>query len=203
MTSYDIAVILPKGGVGKTFLSHAIAAAAADMDDGFDDIAIIDHDDQGSSKRWAELAEEAGTPLPYDVLVVDHDLTRWMRRTRDDYDMRVMDGHPKDDEQNRAAARNAHTVVIPTHPYLVDLDRLYPWLEFCDKLRVPVTVVLTMVSPWGADADIARDTLTKRGVHVARTEYGWSPVQTRTYGSPPNRDLINLGYELLDEITPA
>ena len=59
-----VAIVNLKGGVGKT--TSAIALATAASRQGLE-VRVLDADPQGSATMWADLAEEAGEPLPFEV----------------------------------------------------------------------------------------------------------------------------------------
>ena len=59
-----VAIVNLKGGVGKT--TSAIALATAASRQGLE-VRVLDADPQGSATMGADLAEEAGEPLPFEV----------------------------------------------------------------------------------------------------------------------------------------
>lgn len=200
---YIIAVALGKGGVGKTTVANALASAAVTTGGEGARVALVDHDSQGSAHGWAAIAENAGEPLPYSVVEAPrHDLTHWVRRHGDEWDCIIIDGHPQDDDHNRAAARNAHVVVVPTQPYLADLVRVPPWLAYCASIDRYAVVVLTQVPARSADDESAREFLADVGAKVADVELSSRVGVARNYGRPPGRLLTHFGTRLLDQITP-
>ena len=70
-----IAVVNTKGGVGKTttsvLLAHALSAHGS--------VELRDADPQGSATEWAERADDAGTPLPFDVVIANQRSLRHVR----------------------------------------------------------------------------------------------------------------------------
>ncbi len=198
--AFVIAVTLPKGGVGKTTIAHALAAAAAALELS---VVILDRDSQGSSYSWASRADEAGAPLPYPVFVASGpEITRWLNRYGDEWDVVIIDGHLEDDDHNRAATRAAAMVCVPTKPYEVDFERIYPWLDYCRSVDTPATVVLSMVPANANDGAAARETLQEQGITVAETELSHRVGIARSYGARPGRLLTQIGHRLLNELTP-
>lgn len=194
-----IAVAIAKGGVGKSTISHAMANAAAHEDELR--VVIVDSDSQGSAIRWRDRAVEAGYELPYDVVVPPGgELTKWIHRQEENYDVVIIDGHPKDDEHNRAAARNADVVVVPTAPYELDIDHVLDWLGYCDSIGKPSIVVFNRVPANTLDEEASREALGEVGRTVAQAKLGVRTGVNRSYGRTPGRLLTRFGRDLLEEV---
>lgn len=192
-----ISIGVGKGGPGKTTFAHIIAGALAA--EGLR-VIVTDTDSQGDSMLWAQIAQSIDRPLPYEVTVVT-DITRWVRRNRDEWDVIVIDGDPKYDQMNRAAARAADVVVIPSQDGIPDVHKAVGWVRYCESVGTPAIIVLNHVRLGGADEVQAREFLAQNHTAVATLALGhWVGVK-RNFGSPPGRLLINVGRELLGEIT--
>src|SRR5699024_5409034 len=59
-----ITVLNPKGGVSKTVTSIFVATALARQGS----VTVVDADPQASATEWAFTAQDAGEPLPFDVV---------------------------------------------------------------------------------------------------------------------------------------
>ncbi|CBT77232.1 ParA-family protein [Glutamicibacter arilaitensis Re117] len=115
-----IALVQTKGGVGKT--TSAIYLACALIVLGFT-VELWDTDMQGSATEWAEDAQEAGTPLPFPVEIVNiAKLKRLAGKSTKDFV--IIDTPPGDPATIDAAIRAADVVIMPTEPAVMDLRRL-------------------------------------------------------------------------------
>lgn len=115
-----IALVQTKGGVGKT--TSAIYLACALITLGFT-VELWDTDMQGSATEWAEDAQEAGTPLPFPVEIVNiAKLKRLAGKSTTDFV--IIDTPPGDPATIDAAIKIADVVIMPTEPAVMDLRRL-------------------------------------------------------------------------------
>lgn len=115
-----IALVQTKGGVGKT--TSAIYLACALIAQGFT-VELWDTDMQGSATEWAEDAEDAGTPLPFLVEIVNiAKLKRLAGKSTKDFV--IIDTPPGDPATIDAAIKIADVVIMPTEPAVMDLKRL-------------------------------------------------------------------------------
>lgn len=130
-----IAVVNTKGGVGKTttsvLLAHALSAHGS--------VELRDADPQGSATEWAERADDAGTPLPFDVVIANQRSLR--REARSDWV--IIDTPPGHAQIIDAAITAADFVIIPSTPTGLDIDRMWATLEVAQ--RTPHAVLLTRV----------------------------------------------------------
>ena len=130
-----IAVVNTKGGVAKTTTSilfaHALSAHGS--------IELRDADPQGSATEWAERAKDAGTPLPFDVVIANQRSLGWPARS----DWVIIDTPPSHAQIIDAAIAAADFVIIPSTPTGLDIDRMWATLEFTQ--RTPHAVLLTRV----------------------------------------------------------
>ena len=135
MSSHIIAVVNTKGGVAKTttsiLVAHALSAHGS--------VELRDADPQGSATEWAERAEDAGTPLPFDVAIANQRSLGWPARS----DWVVIDTPPGHAQIVDAAITAADFVIIPSAPTGLDIDRMWATLEIAQ--RTPHAVLLTRV----------------------------------------------------------
>lgn len=128
-----IAIVNTKGGVGKTttsiLLAHALSAHGS--------VELRDADPQGSATEWAERAEDAGTPLPFDVVIANQRSLGWPAHS----DWVVIDTPPGHAQIVDAAITAADFVIIPSAPTGLDIDRMWATLEIAQ--RTPHAVLLT------------------------------------------------------------
>lgn len=142
---YVIVLIGQKGGVGKSLLALALAAATADANGA---AYLIDTDDQGTAQEVNERAERAGTPLPFAYdLQTDRSQLAQLRRVRG-VDMIFVDtpgrlGGPAMTEILQAA----DFAIIP---YVHDPFVVGPTVrtaEVCRAAGVPFRVLINMIEP--------------------------------------------------------
>lgn len=130
-----VAVVNTKGGVTKTTTSVLLACALS----AYGGVEVRDADPQGSATEWAERAEDAGTPLPFEVVIANQrSLGRPARA-----DWVVIDTPPGHAQIVDAAIAAADFVIIPSTPTGLDIDRMWATLEVAQ--RTPHAVLLTRV----------------------------------------------------------
>ena len=130
-----VAVVNTKGGVAKTTTSVLLACAFS----AHGSVEVRDADPQGSATEWAERAEDAGTPLPFEVVIANQrSLGRPARA-----DWVVIDTPPGHAQIVDAAIAAADCVIIPSTPTGLDIDRMWATLEVAQ--RTPHAVLLTRV----------------------------------------------------------
>lgn len=117
-----VSVVNLKGGVGKTTSVMFLAAVASRRGQR---VVVLDGDNERSASAWAQAAQEAAEPLPFDVRHVDADDAAVTARTlaREGATV-IIDTPPNSREFLWAAASVADVVVVPTPPTGVDINRL-------------------------------------------------------------------------------
>lgn len=130
-----IAVLSKKGGVGKTMLSMGLAQA---LSAGGHQVAVMDHDPEGSATGWAFNASERGASLPYSVIAPVDALSHR------DLAYIVVDTPPNDVPTLQQVATRADYILIPVLPGAGEVDRLQETVAALasvqDKLKAGVHV---------------------------------------------------------------
>lgn len=151
-----------KGGVGKTTSSLMSAEAAHRAGH---TSAVIDADPQGSASRWAEAAEEAGTPLNFPVTVVNRStLARTVEHSTVEF--LFIDTAPNDPAIIDAAAAAADMVIIPTGTTIADMDRA---MQTYEAMTTPAAILLWRVDPRHQLYKQSREMLTEADIAVFTT----------------------------------
>lgn len=152
-----IAVANLKGGAGKTTASMLISTQLTKLGH---TVTVLDMDNQKSAARWAVLAEEDGTPLPFEVRVTR---PRSLHRYEPSTDFTFIDtppGHPDIVDEAVAAA---DLLIVPTPPGFMDTDRTWEAVEaFATKL--PTYVLMCRFDGRSNDARDFSSQLDERGV---------------------------------------
>lgn len=130
-----VAVVNTKGGVAKTTTSVLLACALS----AYGSVEVRDADPQGSATEWAERAEDAGTPLPFEVVIANQRSLGHPARA----EWVVIDTPPGHAQIVDAAIAAADFVIIPSTPTGLDIDRMWATLEVAQ--RTPHAVLLTRV----------------------------------------------------------
>lgn len=129
-----VAFINTKGGVGKS--SATIYFASVLVSRGYT-CTVVDTDPQGSVTYWRDRAEEAGSPLPFEVRSANiRDLQRGAWAT----DFVLIDTPPGHSDILNAARDASDLVVIPTTPAELDVERTWATLEVMGN--APAVVLL-------------------------------------------------------------
>ena len=168
-----IAIVNLKGGVGKTTATILIGTQLAELGR---TVTVLDMDSQGSATDWARIADEDGTPLPFEVQPANHASLRSYKPTTD---FTIIDTPPTDPSVVDAAVKVADLIIIPTPPGFMDTDRTWSTVEVT-ATQVPTYVLLSRFDGRTNDAADFAAQLDDRG--VARFE------TCLLYTSPSPRD---------------
>lgn len=178
-----IAVLNTKGGVGKTTTAMMLCTAAAKDSRS---VELWDADPQGSASEWFYMAEEAGTPFPFQVATVN----KITIKRRMSADLAIIDGPPGESSTIQAAVDAADLVLIPTTTSPLDVMRTWKTLETTgDK---PTMVVLTSVKLGTKLFDQARAAFEDEGVYVAKSVIPHRESLKQSIGQLP---LSMYGYD--------
>ena len=118
-TAIVIAVLSPKGGVGKSTLAMNIARGLQLLD-GAHEVLIIDGDPQGTARDWRD-AQGEDSDLPTVVGVDRPTLHREVPRVARSFDYIIIDGAAKLQEMSVSALKCADVVLIPVQPSAADI----------------------------------------------------------------------------------
>lgn len=145
-------------------------------------VTVIDLDSQGSATNWARIAEEDGTPLPFDVQVANIASLRSYKATTD---FTLVDTPPTDPGAADAAVKFADVVVVPTPPGYMDTDRVWDTAAFAAP-QVPTYVLMTRFDGRTKDAEELIAALDKNGVARFETVIPQNVKAGRLRGTVPD-----------------
>lgn len=184
-----IGIINTKGGVGKTTSSIYLAKSFSDLGR---DVTVIDLDQQGSASRWADLAADAGTPLPFPVEVSNVGrLARLTSRAGQD-DVVILDTPPGDTRSISAAIEVSDFIVIPTQASMIEVDRV--WETLPSVSHIHHGVLITSARLGTRSLDEAVQALEERGVGVFRARIPIREAIRNSFGETPAKTE---GYEFV------
>ncbi|MGP5364395.1 AAA family ATPase [Brachybacterium tyrofermentans] len=189
-----IAVVNLKGGVGKTTAAILIATQLAELGH---TVTVLDMDTQGSATDWARIADEDGTPLPFEIRPANHASLRSYKPTTD---FTVIDTPPTDPSVVDAAVKVADLIIVPTPPGFMDTDRTWSTVEVT-ATQVPTYVLLSRFDGRTNDAADFASLLDERGVGRFETVIPASVSIGRLRGTIPDPSKFrfdDLTTELLE-----
>jgi chromosome partitioning protein len=137
-----IAVLMQKGGSGKTTTAFNLAVAFALADHS---TVLLDLDPQASACRIADGRGDAG-PIVQDCAHAR--LAQTMKAAADaGTEICILDTPPKAENASLAAARVADLVIVPVQPARLDLDALKETAEILALAKTPALVVISRAPP--------------------------------------------------------
>lgn len=175
-----LAVVNTKGGVGKTTTAMFLAREYADRGER---VVVVDLDPQGTASEWADLAAEAGDPLPFDVAVTNAKRLAALADSSQ-YTVIIVDTPPGLTQIIDAAIAAADFIVVPTQPSGPDISRTWATLSAVID-RKPYAVLL---------ASAVRGTTLLRDIHTIlnqeRTSFFDAVIHRsesirKAWGAPP------------------
>jgi chromosome partitioning protein len=156
------AVIMEKGGVGKTTVALNLAVAA--LHNGRN-AAVIDIDPQATASNWTD--RRAGEK-PWVVPTLTARLAHAIEQAKGQgVDFIVVDTPPHSGSDAAEAARRADVVLVPVEPHLFTLETL-PKLADVLKLagNPPTLLVINKAATQGTEASSAADHIKAQGFAI-------------------------------------
>lgn len=180
-----IAISNLKGGTGKTTTAICVATALARAGH---TVTVVDLDPQGSATEWAQLAAEAGEPLPFPVTIGNIHTTKNLKETTD---WTILDCPPGNPGLIDAAISIANKVIIPVQPSAIEVERMWDTVDVAGKDKAIVLLTSVLLSTTSAEAlieAITDDNITTLSGVIPRREeirrtYGHTPGNLHGYDS--------------------
>jgi chromosome partitioning protein len=164
---YTIALMIQKGGGGKTTLGLNLACAAGA--DGKTAL-IIDLDPQATACNWSDRRKERFPNLQFPV-VIDAQPARLQaaldRAAENGVDFAIIDTPARSEQSALAAAKAADLIIIPCRPQAYDLETVPNTREILSLAGgKPAFAVLNAVPSYGNRHDQARELLESLSIPV-------------------------------------
>jgi|ERR1035438_4456291 chromosome partitioning protein len=163
-----IAVLMQKGGSGKTTLTQSLAVAA--QADGLS-VAVIDLDPQATSCKW-------GDRRGADAVVISIQPARLpnaLKEAREGgADLIIIDTPPRAADAAMAAAQAADLILIPCRPTINDLETIATTRDLIKgaRAKAPIAVVLNSVPAQGRQREQAEAIIRDLGLIVSPVALG-------------------------------
>lgn len=171
-----IALCGQKGGSGKTTAAIAIAAELLARGKR---VLLVDADPQGTARTWADVAAEAGRPVPTVVVMgAKMHLPGQLDSLAVNYDFTVIDCPPRHGDVQRSALMIADLAILPCGPAAVDVWAMTEPVEIIGEARkirpdLRVFALVTRKVSRAAIGAAARENLGSLGLPVLKTELGF------------------------------
>lgn len=137
-----IAIVMQKGGVGKSTVTRSLAVAAAKA--GLN-VLTLDMDAQQSTTQWAERRVEQ---LPLVRFVTEIELPKVLKQAEEaGCDVAIIDTPPARSTEAPAAVEFADLVLVPCTPDIEAYEQLPRTERLARTTGKPAIAVLTMVQP--------------------------------------------------------
>lgn len=179
-----VPIVNLKGGVSKTTTAIALACAAGAAGRA---VRVLDADPQGSAVKWAHAAEEAGTPLPFEVGSIN---MAGVLGLESDGTYTFIDCPPTG-RITDAAIDHSDFVIVPTTPAPIDLAKTAETVSVLEARGILHGVLLTRVIPRTLSYQRALATLADKSTfdaHIPKRE-----AILGAYGRPFSGELF--GYD--------
>lgn len=180
-----ISLVASKGGVGKTTSAVYLACAASRFDPSAP-VRLLDADPQRSALDWADMAAEAGDPLPFAVEPADESSLAALDTSAGG--LTIIDTAPGLNRMTGLVISKSDLVIIPAQPTPLDLRRAWKTLDQCDGRGA---ILVTRAVKGTTTYREAMDALRKDGAsfldHVVRNSvryqaaFGRNPGKLRDY----------------------
>lgn len=186
-----VSVINLKGGVGKT--TTAIALATAALRDG-KEVRLLDADQQSSASLWADVAEDRGDSLPFEVEAANLSTVRKASREEQGTSGTwIFIDCPPNGKITDEAMRAADLVIVPTTTGPADMIKTIETAETCGANDKYYAILLTRVVPNTLTLKQALLTLKEREASWFDTTIPQREVLKSFFGNSFGDELF--GYE--------
>lgn len=177
-----IAVIMQKGGSGKTTTSMNLAVAFALEDRS---TVLLDLDPQASACRIADGRGDVG-PIVQDCA---HARLAQTMKTAEDAgaEVCIIDTPPKAEGASLAAARAADLVVVPIQPARLDLDALKETADILALAKTPAIVIINRAPP------MTNSKVEAQTREVILEGYGLTPASTVLHNRIAYQHAMTMG----------
>jgi chromosome partitioning protein len=159
---HKIAVVMEKGGVGKTTIALNLAVAAVQKGRL---AAVIDVDQQATASKWTDRRSEE---KPWVVPTLTARLPAAIKQAEaQGVDFLVIDTPPHSGTDAVEAARSADLVLIPVEPHLFTLETVPKLADLLKMAGDPPTLfVINKAAAQGTEAANAADYIKSQGFTV-------------------------------------
>ncbi|AEX41441.1 ParA family protein [Corynebacterium diphtheriae] len=184
-----------KGGTGKTTSAIYLTTALANQGK---QVHVLDGDPQGSATEWAQQAEDAGTPLAFEVVTAN---ARSISRTKTtSSEWIIIDCPPGESGVIDAAIHVADHVIVPTRPSTIGVNRMWSTTDLVGQ--TPLTVLLTPVIPNTNSLQELREALEEDHIATFRIGIPQREAIKKTFGQVPQKlyGYDSILAELIKEI---
>lgn len=157
-----IAIVMQKGGAGKSTIAANLAVAARVK------TALFDLDPQESVAVWGE---KRGKESPHVEFLTERRLPAAIKAAQDKgFELVIIDTPPAAGPQAYAAAQCADLMLVPCKPSRIDLDALRRTANLVKSLTAPAFVILNAAPPTATLLlDEARVLIEREGLQTAPT----------------------------------
>lgn len=190
-----LTIVSQKGGVGKTTLATALAAASATKKKR---TVLIDLDPQASATFWADIKQRkdfASTALPAARLPA---LLQALHQER--CDLAIIDTPPNARDIAFQAIEQADLVVIPTKAWVLDMMAMTRTVELVRQYDKPALVVLTFARENRPETRDALAALEALGASVCPVRIGDRVAYARAQSDGLTPQEFEPGGAAADEI---
>lgn len=189
-----IAISNLKGGTGKT--TTAMLLATSLQRQGYT-VTVVDLDPQGSATEWAHMADEAGTPLPFTVILGNVQTTKNLREITE---FTILDCPPGNPGLIDTAIAVADTVIVPVQASSIETERMWDTVEIAGRAKA--IVLLTSVLYSANSTSALAEAINDDGIRAFPGGIPRREEIRRWYGTIPGTNLHgydDLARQLIEE----
>ena len=169
-----IAVLMQKGGSGKTTLVQSLAVAAKNAGQS---VAVIDLDPQATACKWGDRRNAD----PVIISIQPARLPQALKTAREGgADLVIIDTPPRAADAAMAAAQAADLILIPSRPTINDLETIATTHSLINGAgaKAKVAVILNDIPPQGQQRQQAEDAIRDMGLPVLPVALGHRTAYT-------------------------